>query len=218
MLPTVPTDTHPVLNASLIPSPVKLQQTLRQLLASAPVVTFPDVKPTDWSAHGLTLAAQLGIVTGTPDGNFHGSANVTRAEFAAMVVRALHLDTPHASDKGTFVDTKGHWAEAVIDALKQAGVVTGMGDGYFKPDQPISRAEIAAILARVMNMTSATTNTFSDTSNNWAKMYIEQLHNAGIINGTGNNQFKPNDNASRTEAVMMILRMLNVTLDLGFDV
>nr|WP_255654580.1 S-layer homology domain-containing protein [Cohnella sp. REN36] len=59
---------------------------------------------------------------------------------------------------------------------------------------------------------------FSDTSNSWAKPYIEQLHNAGIINGTGVNQFKPNDHASRAEAVMMILRMLNVTLDLGLGV
>ncbi len=217
VLPTVPTDTHPVLNTSLIPSPVNLQHTLSQLLASAPVVTFPDVKSTDWSAHGVSLAAQLGIVKGAPDGNFHGSANVTRAEFSAMVVRALHLDTSHASGNDTFSDTKGHWAEALINALKQAGVLSGTGDGSFKPDQPISRAEIAAILARLMNMTSAATNSFSDTSNSWAKSYIEEMHNAGIIYGTGNNQFKPTDHASRAEAVIMILRMLNVTLELGLD-
>lgn len=181
-------------------------------------ISFPDVNPTSWGAYYISLASQLSIVTGNPDGNFRGTSNVTRSEFAAMVVRALHLDTSDSSGSGTFLDTKGHWAEDAIITLEKAGVIMGTGNGYFKPDKPISRAEISAILARIMDMSTATTNYFSDTTNYWAQQYIEQLHNAGIVYGKSGNMFGPKENASREESVAMIIRMLNVTLDLGLDV
>lgn len=216
--PTPDPADKPVLKPGLVPSPANLQQMISQAITNTSAVTFPDVNPENWSAHDVTLASQLGIITGKPDGNFHGNENVTRAEFAIMVVRALHLDTSHSSGSSAFPDTKGHWAEDAIEALKLAGVVSGMGDGSFKPDQPISRAEIAAILARLVIMPSAVTSYFSDTSNSWANQYIEQLHNAGIVNGSSGKQFKPDDHASRDEAVAMILRMLNKSLGLNLDV
>ncbi|MBM7564083.1 S-layer homology domain-containing protein [Paenibacillus sacheonensis] len=170
------------MNPSVTPSPAELQRTLRRLLDSSPKVTFPDVRPSDWSAAGIAIASQLGIAAGMPDGQFHGNANVTRVEFAAMTARALHLVTPVTAGNHPFTDTKGHWAEGMIAALEHAGVVNGKGNGLFMPDRPISRAEIAAILARVMKMTPApTTNSFSDISNSRAKSYIEQLHAAGIV-------------------------------------
>ncbi|QNK56674.1 S-layer homology domain-containing protein [Paenibacillus sp. PAMC21692] len=216
-LPTVPTDTHPVLNSSLVPSPADVQKAIKQALVSAPTIAFPDVKSNSWSARGVKLAAQLGIIAGKPDGQFHGDANVTRAEFATMIVRALRMDISHATSNGAFTDTQGHWADSAIAVLRNAGILNGAGDGFFKPDQAISRSEIAAILARVMSMTSATTSSFSDTSNSWAQQAIEQLYNAGIVSGTGGNQFKPDDKASRNEAVAIVVRMLNKTLELGLD-
>ncbi|WEK53590.1 MAG: S-layer homology domain-containing protein [Candidatus Cohnella colombiensis] len=219
-LPTVPTLTQPILSTALLVDAQALQQNIIDVLhqnATQPVV-FQDVPATSWSAKAVNMAAQLGIVTGKPDGNFHGDDNVTRAEFALMIVRALGLDTSNAISNGTFSDTKGHWAEAAIDVLKQAGIIKGVGDGSFKPNQQITRAEISAILARVMQMVPASTSSFSDTSSSWASQYIEQLHNAGIVTGTGNNQFQPNAHATRDQSVAMILRMLNKTLNLGLDV
>ncbi|BBI35649.1 hypothetical protein KCTCHS21_50480 [Cohnella abietis] len=218
-LPTVPTLTQPILSTALLVDAQALQQKIKDVLhqnASQPVV-FQDVLATSWSANAVNVAARLGIVAGKPDGNFHGGDNVTRAEFALMIVRALGLDTSNATSKGTFSDTKGHWAEGAINVLKQAGILTGVGDGSFKPNQQISRAEISAILARVMQMVPASTSSFSDTSSSWASQYIEQLHNAGIISGTGKNQFQPNAHATRDQSVAMILRMLNKTLNLGLD-
>lgn len=70
-----------------------------------------------------------------------------------MIVRTLGIDT--TGEDGSFSDTNGHWADAVIRALHRAGIVNGTGNGTFNPDQEITRAEMAAILARVLNMSAA---------------------------------------------------------------
>ncbi|MFD0586449.1 S-layer homology domain-containing protein [Paenibacillus sp. GCM10027627] len=217
-LPTVPTETHPVLNLNLVPKPIDLQQVISQAIANSSVASFPDVNQNSWSANAVNLASKLGIITGYSDGNFHGSEDVSRAEFATMIVRALSLDPSNVSTNETFLDTEGHWAEAAINVLKEAGILTGVGDGSFKPDQSVTRAEIAAILARVMQMIPATSNSFTDTSTSWAQPYIEELYKAHIITGTGNNQFQPNAHATRVESVVMIMRMLNQALSLGLEV
>ncbi|MDF0752848.1 S-layer homology domain-containing protein, partial [Marinobacter sp. 71-i] len=91
---------------------------------------------------------------GRPDGRFHSGDPVTRAEFVAMVANALNLDTISDSGSG-YSDTKGHWAELAINSLTAAGVVEGVGAGAFMPNQKISRAEISAILARLMVLDQA---------------------------------------------------------------
>ncbi|NOU85317.1 hypothetical protein GC102_05900, partial [Paenibacillus sp. LMG 31460] len=211
-----PTSDKPVLNDKItdVQKVKEADQAALHLTAPKP---FPDVPANSWSSKAVQLAQQLDIVQGSPDGNFHGSTNVTRAEFVTMMVKALHLDTTSNSG-GTFSDTNGHWAESAIGALRAAGVIEGMGDGSFKPDQPISRAEITVILARVIVVGKVTGDMhFSDTSSSWARQYIEQLANADIVRGEGDGKFYPNSYATREQSVTMILRMLNICLNLDLQ-
>lgn len=127
-----------------------------------------------------------------------------------MVAKALYLDT--TSERGvTFSDTQGHWAAPAIETLRAAGVIEGVGAGSFKPDQPISRAEISAVLARLMVFDQTTGNAyFSDTSDSWARSYIAQMADANIVRGAGDGKFYPNAYTTREQAAAMMIRMLTV--------
>ncbi|MNB84833.1 S-layer protein precursor [compost metagenome] len=210
-----PTPDKPVFK-STIANAEQIKAKLQQSLQANQPVSFSDVPQTHWAAKAIQAASQLGIVEGNANGAFNGSNNVTRAEFAAMIVRTLGMDT--AGGTGSFSDTSGHWADTYISALHRAGIVNGTGNGSFNPNQQITRAEMAAILARVLDMSApANAAGFSDLSNHWAADSIEQLSRAGIVSGMGNGKFVPNDTATRDQSVTIIMRMLNIVLDLGLD-
>ncbi|CAM3765440.1 endo-1,4-beta-xylanase [Cohnella lubricantis] len=209
-----PTPEKPLLDSKLVDAE-QVKAAVQQALQANEPINFSDVPATHWAAKAVQLASQIGLIEGKTDGSFHGSDNVTRAEFATMIVRALGLDTTGAD--GSFSDTAGHSADAYISALHRAGIVNGTGDGSFKPDQEITRAEMAAILARVLNTSAANGTKYSDLDGNWAADYINQLSQAGIVNGVGGDKFAPNATATRDQSVAIIIRMLNIVLDLGLD-
>ncbi|MGO4541102.1 rhamnogalacturonan lyase family protein [Paenibacillus sp. 2TAB19] len=210
-----PTPEKPVLNKA-IANAEQIKANVQQALQANSPANFSDVPGTHWAAKAIEYASQLGIVEGDPNGEFKGSDHVTRAEFASMIVRALGMDT--TGEDGSFSDTDGHWADASIRALHRAGIVYGAGNGAFNPNQEITRAEMAAILARVLNMSEANgVSKFSDISGHWAADHIDQLSRAGIVNGVGEGKFAPNGTANRNQSVAIIMHMLNNVLDLGLD-
>ncbi|RKP54029.1 hypothetical protein D7Z26_11610 [Cohnella endophytica] len=204
-----PASDGPILNDK-ITNVQKVKEADQAALNRTALKPFLDVPADHWSSEAIQVARQLGIIQGRPDGNFHGSDNITRAEFVAMVANALYFDT--TSYSGTmFSDTKDHWAGSAIDALTAAGVIQGMGDGSFKPDRQITRGEISAILARLIVFGQTTGNTyFSDTSDSWARQSIDQMAEADIVIGAGDGMFYPKAYSTREQAVAMILRMLTV--------
>ncbi|CAM3765394.1 S-layer-like y domain-containing protein [Cohnella lubricantis] len=214
-LPQTPTPERPILNSAIANAEL-LKASIQQALQANPPIRFSDVPETHWAAKAIEYASRLGIIEGKPDGKFNGSEKVTRAEFTAMIVRALGLDT--TGEDGSFSDTNGHWADAYIRALHRIGIVNGTGNGAFQPDQEITRAELAAILARVLSMSAANgASKFSDISGHWAADNIEQLSRAGIVNGVSDGRFAPNDTAARDQSAAILMRMLNIVLDLGLD-
>ncbi|OAB41197.1 S-layer homology domain-containing protein [Paenibacillus antarcticus] len=176
---------------------------------SAPAVTFKDVPANAPNAKAIELATKLGIIKGNTDGSFHANATITRAEFATMLVRALGLTSEGDS---SFKDIKGHWASGTLATLKASGIINGYVDGTFKPNQTITRAEIVAMLSKVMHTTLVKNEKFNDVSGNWAEAEIAALSDMGIIKGSADGSFKPNANATRSESLVMILRMLNASL------
>ncbi|CAK4833570.1 unnamed protein product [Aphanomyces euteiches] len=182
---------------------------------SEPAVVFKDVPNDSPAAKTIELATKLGIIKGYEDGSFRANATVTRAEFSTMLVKALGLTSKGDS---SFKDTKGHWAAAAIATLRENGIINGYLDGTFKPNQTISRAEIVAMLSKVINTTLIKEAKFKDVSGNWAEAEIDTLSNLGIIRGTEDGSFKPNAYATRSESLLMILRMLNVSLGLSLDI
>ncbi|BBH18875.1 hypothetical protein Back11_02200 [Paenibacillus baekrokdamisoli] len=190
-------------------------KTLVEEANSAPAVTFNDVPVNAPNAKAIELATKLEIIKGYKDGSFHANDTVTRAEFATMLVRALGLTSEGDS---SFKDTKGHWAADAIATLKASGIINGYLDGTFKPNQTISRAEIVAMLSKVMNTSFVKNDKFKDVSGNWAEAEIDTLSDMGIVKGVTDGTFKPNANATRSESLLMILRMLNVSLGLSLDI
>lgn len=109
---------------------------------------YKDISDDLWSATAISYMSKLGMVKGYPDGNFIPRANITRAEFAAIATRFADIET---SSK-TFTDvSKDHWAYDVIQKAAEAGWIAGYPDGSFKPDQPITRAEVVSIINRMLN-------------------------------------------------------------------
>ncbi|WP_161601415.1 S-layer homology domain-containing protein [Paenibacillus luteus] len=179
---------------------------LKAELASS--TTFADVKMNSWSYDDIDFATRAGIVKGYANGTFRGEAKVTRGEFAQMLVKALGFT---ATGTQVVTDATGHFAENAIRALLEKGIMTGYADGSFEPNRVITRAEIAALLARVLDLAQLDTNAkFEDINGSWAKDQINALGNAGIIKGKTEHEFIPNANASREESVVLIVRLLKL--------
>jgi len=179
--------------------------------------TFRDVPAALWSYKAIHTAARLGIAGGYADGAFRPEAGVTRAEFARMLASAFNLP-PAAKAEPGFPDARKHWAAEAISALAAKGIVSGYADGTFRPDRPITRAEIVTMLARLAAVqNSGTAPAFADTGHHWAKAAIAAFTDSQIVNGRGGNRFDPDAAASRAEAVVMILRLLNASLQLDLQ-
>ena len=103
---------------------------------------FDDTNPAAWYASAVGFAAEKGIVMGYGDGTFHPDDYVTRAEFSAMMAKATDMGMYGG---GNFSDVGNHWAKGYINALISAGAINGYGDGTFRPDQAVTRAEAAKI-------------------------------------------------------------------------
>jgi hypothetical protein len=112
--------------------------------------TFPDVENGAWYAEAVNSLASGGILLGFPDGAFYPEASITRAEFAAIVVR-IEANSPAAASSNKFADVpKSHWAYDYINTAADKGWIIGYEDGSYRPDRHITRAEAVALLNRVL--------------------------------------------------------------------
>ena len=174
-------------------------------------INFTDIAG-HWAEGSIKQAVRMGIVTGYADGTFRPNHPVTRAEFTVMLAGALKLDGTGATLHFKDQDKLGAWAKRAVALAVQAGIVSGYEDGTFRPDAKITRAEMAAMLARALKtpLEANAQTGFADNEDipNWARGAVEAIRRLGIIGGRGGNQFVPNDTATRSEAVVKLLRML----------
>lgn len=109
--------------------------------------TFSDVAKSHWAANYIGYMQQFGIITGYADGSFRPDASVTRAEFAAIASRFERLTEGTKS----FSDVpSSHWAAKYINFAATRGWVNGYADGTFRPNNSITRAEVAAVTCRLL--------------------------------------------------------------------
>ncbi|MDB5085227.1 MAG: glycoside hydrolase family 18 [Bacilli bacterium] len=150
-----------------------------------------------------------GITRGYEDHTFHPLSPISRGEFAAFLTRAYNIPDD-SSD--TFPDSVGNQFQRQIGALKQRGIVHGKEDRLFHPDDPISRAEMAAMICNLLDLTPGGTSNFTDIpSNYWAKDYINALYEAGIVHGDPDTHaFRPADSITRGETAIVIDQVLQV--------
>jgi len=120
--------------------------------------------------------------------------------------------TEHQDLATAFTDVSdGYWAQKAISLMARLQVANGVGDGTFQPDRSITRAEFAAMLARLFNFKepSGEPIPFADVHEHWAKDAIERLSRLGIVNGYQDGTFKPDAPITREEMIVMILRILD---------
>lgn len=159
----------------------------------------------------LNKEDHFNYIIGTPEGLSLPTANVTRAEVATIFFRLMTDDARAKFDSldNNFSDVaKGKWYNRAISTLAKAGIIKGDPAGTYRPGDPITRAEMAAIIARFGDFKEGG-KTFNDISGHWAQKYIELAASNGWINGNPDGTFKPNNNITRAETVAMINRVLN---------
>ncbi|RKN81977.1 S-layer homology domain-containing protein [Paenibacillus ginsengarvi] len=176
-----------------------------------PVISFTDIAG-HWAESDIKRAAAKGIVSGYPDGAFKPNDPVTRGEFTVMLANALELEGQDAHLPFTDQDQIGAWAKMAIARAVHSGIVNGYADGSFRSAEPITRTEMAVMIARALRLqhhVQAPTG-FADDEEipQWAKGAIQSIRVLGIVDGRSQNRFEPNEKAMRVEAAVMLLRML----------
>ncbi|MBK8189556.1 MAG: S-layer homology domain-containing protein [Vampirovibrionales bacterium] len=181
---------------------------------AAPALAFTDTA-SHWASRPIDRLSSQGVLGGYPDGSFRPHGGITRAEFAATLVKAMGLPAGSMNgDAPSFRDVPAsHWAYGSIEAVRANGLVNGYPGGVFMPNRNISRAESLAILANAarLPMTPAdeaerVLRAFSDNNQvpNWARPAVASAIKAGFLSQFPySNRLYPEQAASRAEVAAM---------------
>lgn len=180
-------------------------------------VTFTDLaKVQSWAGRQIQVVAAKGAIEGVGAGKFEPKSNVTRAEFAKMLIRALNLENNSATHSFTDVSSSAWYAPYVAVAAEK-GIINGRSAAKFDPNATITRAEMATMISRALKSINPDAKTdltaiskFSDA----AKISVSlrdgvafAANNNLVIGNAG--KFFPNDTATRAEAAVIIYRTMN---------
>ena len=172
----------------------------------------------EWAGRAIEVVAAKGAIIGKSEGVFAPADQVTRAEFAKMLIHALDLD--RASAKESFVDVKsGDWFAPYVAAAAEQGLINGRSATEFDPNAEITRAEMATMIARALKAATgaadvadvdAALDVFSDAAaiNETLKEGVAFAASNDIVMGY-DGEFAPNDNATRAQAAVIIYRAIN---------
>jgi hypothetical protein len=187
---------------------------------------------TDWWFKRITAHAPLGLTLKSarlqpsttyvieigPDFEFNNGLKLGSAYIFEFTTKGIdpdgtitavpsHEQIPEQGipDKTTDLrDISGHWAEAGINRLVAAGVMSGYPDHTFKPDDTITRAEFCTVLVKALRLTGGSEAAFVDLGEHWAKDYIAAAAANGIVHGTEGNKFAPDLPVTREQMALMI--------------
>lgn len=173
---------------------------------------------TDIATHGdrfyIDRAAHLGLVDGYADGTYRPSQQLTRAQVVKLLVSMLAIEH---ENEAPFTDIAGYAEETQhqIAAAYEAGLVQG-SDGLFKPSAPVTRAQLALMLARAYTYLTgeeidATPTTFSDIAryDEEAQQAIQFLYDEAIVSGW-EGRYMPNNSTMRSHAAKMVVNVMDV--------
>ena len=195
-----PTDTPNTNNDSKMPD-------------SNPAKTFNDIS-NHWAKSSIEILASKSIIKGTPEGNFNPDGVITRAEFTAILARALELPVSNATP---FSDvSSSDWYSNTVAAAYNAGLVSGTSATTFEPNATITREEMAVMLVKAyQKLTGSSVNAgkadYADENDfsAWASSYIDTATALKLVNGS-DGKFTPQSNLTRGEGATVILRLLTI--------
>lgn len=202
-----------VLKANAITSSEQLMSAIVGITSSDELINLKD----DVSKLSLMIFSNdygtfehVRYIQGYPDGEFKLNRNITRAEIATIFARILNL-RPLVTNEVLYTDVPQHqWYADAVEAVTKRGLFTGYADGTFKPDQPITRAELTSVIFKFMGLEERppVKANFLDLIGHWAADIIEDIHRNNIARGYADGSFKPDQYIVRSEAVTMINRLM----------
>ncbi|MEI7025164.1 S-layer homology domain-containing protein, partial [Paenibacillus sp. y28] len=176
---------------------------------------FTDVT-SHWAKEAVNNMGSRLVIHGTGDGVFSPDREITRAEFAAIMVRGLGLKLEDGS--AVFSDVQvSDWYSSAIHTAYAYGLINGYEDGTFRPNDKITREQAMVILAKAMTVTGLAANaaanvlhSFSDAAeaSDWAASGITESVGAGIVSGRAGGELAPQAYITRAEVAAMVERLL----------
>lgn len=182
--------------------------------SDAKTINYSDINQ-HWAISSIKKLTKLGVINGYPNGGFEPDDQITRAEFAAMITRGFvdmagRSVTLKPEDLSKYRDINGHWSSDNLKKLVSVGVMTGYGDGTIRPEQTISRQEMAIMITRVLNASILNRDTshvqFADLKGSYAQDAIKKAAVLGIFEGKDAHTFDPLGGATRAESIETIIK------------
>lgn len=179
-------------------------------------ISFDDLDGYSWATDAISYLASKGVVNGKEENKFYPADNITREEYAKIIVLAFGLYNEDAICDFVDVDAQS-WSYKYIASMYEYGAINGYNDGSFGATKPITREEMAVMLYRVMQKQSrlefaSELKTNLDDYNeisDYAKNSVVSLNCNKIIAGDEKGCFNPKNNATRAEVCKMIYNSLN---------
>lgn len=182
----------------------------------------------DYAKDEVNTATKKEIVVSYPDTKqLDPTKDATRAEVAAMVyqalvdrnqVSAINSDyivsaSPDDNQPKTFPDIQNHWAKPFIEGLLDKGLISGFGDGTFKPNEKMTRAQYAALLVKAFDPEpKREAKNFLDVSDkSWAKDVIQKAYRGGFLSGYPGDMFRQGDNVERVQVLVSLVNGLELS-------
>lgn len=180
-------------------------------VSAVPLVAgFTDIS-NHWALESIQALTEKQLIKGYDNYTFQPNRLITRAEVAQMMVRVMGLTK--VNEKFQFEDiNQSHWAYDALNKATAAGLMTGYPDNTIKPDLSITRAEMAVILARALQLggVSQENSPFSDVEPDyWAYPYLVELQQKGWLKGYEDGSFKPARGATRAEFVTLMHQFID---------
>ena len=181
-------------------------------------VPFTDVKSTKWFYDAVKAVYDAGLMNGTSDTKFDPSGVMTRAALVTLLSRLAAADTSDSGATLFFKDTRANaWYADAVGWAVNCGIVNGYEDNTFRPNAPILRQELAALLVRFFAHIGLTLEEdsgsapFTDQARipKWARADVEALRKTGLIKGDAGGNFNPKSTASRAEVATITYRVLD---------
>lgn len=188
---------------------------------SAPIAT-PVPTPTSinfsdldkhWAKETIETLSRKGIINGYPDGTFRPDANMTRAEVAVVLAKAIGLNSTKSNLAFKDAENIPQWAEGFIQAIVDKGIIKGYEDGEFKPNRVLTRKEMVVMAVNAFNIEGSEIQlpfTDSNTIPEWAKSSVIKAFSSDIVKGYADNTFKPDKEVTRAEVCTIIAKCLEL--------
>ncbi len=176
------------------------------------------ITPEETPLGKLNIKDHFAYVRGYPDRSVRPNANITRAEVSAIFFRLLDNKYKEEirSNRNSFTDVlTSTWYNKHVSTLSNGKIIKGYKDGSFRPNNYITRAELAVIASRFDKLELNVKSPFSDTKGHWAEKYIASAAKKGWVSGYKNGTFKPDQKITRAEFMTFVNNVLgrHVMLD-----